>query len=108
MKMFVAGEWIDKAQRIEVLNPYDSSVVDTVPRTELDDVERALESAGRGALIMAELSGYERSKILRRAADLRKVLHRGSSRRHHQCGNLPGGYHRGTVPAVIKVLATCS
>lgn len=70
MKMFLAGEWVDKPEKIEVLNPYDNSVVDTVPRVDLGDVERALASAERGATAMAKLSGYERWKILRRAADL--------------------------------------
>jgi len=68
MKMYVAGEWVDKAKKIDVVNPYDSSVVDTVPRGEAPDVERALESATRGAQVMARLPGYERWKILKQAA----------------------------------------
>ncbi|HEY7364967.1 MAG TPA: aldehyde dehydrogenase family protein [Methylomirabilota bacterium] len=70
MKMYVAGEWIDKAQRIEVRNPYDNSVIDTVPRAERADVERALQSAERGARTMARLTGYDRWKILKKAAEL--------------------------------------
>jgi acyl-CoA reductase-like NAD-dependent aldehyde dehydrogenase len=70
MKMYVAGEWIDKPQRIDVRNPYDNSVIDTVPRGDRGDVERALQSAERGAKTMAKLSGYDRWKILRKAADL--------------------------------------
>jgi len=37
MKMYVAGQWITKPQQIEVRNPYDNSVVDTVPRADLAD-----------------------------------------------------------------------
>jgi acyl-CoA reductase-like NAD-dependent aldehyde dehydrogenase len=70
MRMYVAGQWIDKPQTIPVENPYDKSVVDTVPRAERGDVERALESAARGAKVMARLSGLDRYKILRKAADL--------------------------------------
>ncbi len=70
MKMYVAGEWIDRPQKIEVLNPYDNSVIDTVPRGDRADVEQAIESAERGAKTMAKLSGYERWKILSRAAEL--------------------------------------
>ncbi len=70
MKMYVAGEWIDKPDRIEVRNPYDDSVIDTVPRADGGDVERALQSAERGARVMAKLSGHERWKILRKAAEL--------------------------------------
>jgi acyl-CoA reductase-like NAD-dependent aldehyde dehydrogenase len=68
--MYVAGQWIDKPQKIEVLNPYDNSVIDTVPRADRSDVEVALASAERGARAMAKLSGYERWKILKRAAEL--------------------------------------
>ncbi len=70
MKMYVAGQWIDKAQTINVLNPYDNSVIDTVPRADRSDVERALGSAVRGAQVMAKLPGYERWKILKKAAEI--------------------------------------
>ena len=70
MKMYVAGQWIDKSQKIEVRNSYDGSVIDTVPRAESADIERALQSAEQGARAMAKLTSYERWKILRRAADL--------------------------------------
>ncbi len=70
MKMYAAGQWIDKPKKIEVLNPYDNSVIDTVPHAEAADVNRALESAARGARAMAGLSGYERWKILKKAAEL--------------------------------------
>ncbi|MFQ5896948.1 MAG: aldehyde dehydrogenase family protein [Candidatus Methylomirabilia bacterium] len=70
MKMYVAGQWIDKPQKIGVVNPYDNSVIDTVPRADLGDVDRALASAERGAKAMAQLSGHERWKILTKAAQL--------------------------------------
>jgi acyl-CoA reductase-like NAD-dependent aldehyde dehydrogenase len=70
MRMYVAGEWVSKPETIPVENPYDRSVIDTVPRADRGDVERALESAVRGAKAMARLSGYDRFRILRKAADL--------------------------------------
>jgi acyl-CoA reductase-like NAD-dependent aldehyde dehydrogenase len=70
MRMFVAGNWLEKAQKIEVLNPFDTSVIDTVPRATLDDVEQALVSAVEGAKVMRRLSSYDRSLILKRAAEL--------------------------------------
>lgn len=70
MKMYVAGEWVDKPEKIEVRNPYDNAVIDTVPRADRGDVERALQSAERGARVMARLSGYDRWKILKKAAEL--------------------------------------
>ncbi|HWO43338.1 MAG TPA: aldehyde dehydrogenase family protein [Candidatus Eisenbacteria bacterium] len=70
MKIFVAGNWLDKPKKIEVRNPFDNTVIDTVPRADADDLERALEFARRGAKVMASLSGYERWRILRKAADM--------------------------------------
>lgn len=70
MKVFLAGQWVDKTKKIEVKNPFDDAVIDTVPRAEADDLEKALAFAERGAKIMAKLSSYDRWKILRKAADL--------------------------------------
>lgn len=70
MKMYVGGAWSDGQSSMEVRNPFDGSVVDTVPRGTADDVDRALASATRGARVMAELTGYERYQMLHRVADL--------------------------------------
>ena len=70
MKIFLEGQWVDKSNKIEVRNPYDNSVIDTVPRADGGDVERALSFAERGAKVMAKLSGYDRWRILRKAADI--------------------------------------
>ena len=70
MKIFLAGNWADTPRKIDVNNPYDNSVIDTVPRAGSAEVEKALDFAERGAKVMAKLSGYERWKILRKAADL--------------------------------------
>jgi acyl-CoA reductase-like NAD-dependent aldehyde dehydrogenase len=70
MKMYVGTEWVDKPKTIPVINPYDGSQIDTVPRADADDIERALATAVRGARAMRKLTGYERYQILRKAADL--------------------------------------
>ncbi|MCE2413679.1 aldehyde dehydrogenase family protein [Candidatus Poribacteria bacterium] len=70
MQMHVGGEWIDKSDKIDVLSPFDGSVVDTVPRGDANDVETAIQTAERGAKIMAGMTGYERYEILRKVADL--------------------------------------
>ncbi len=70
MRLYIAGEWIEKPEKIEVINPFDGSVVDTVPRGDLSDVDRVLDGAVRGAKIMAKVPGYERYRILKKAADL--------------------------------------
>lgn len=68
MRMFVRGEWIAGEAQFEVTNPYDGSVLDTVPRATPADVEAALCGAAEGAEIMRRLPGYERYQILHRAA----------------------------------------
>jgi acyl-CoA reductase-like NAD-dependent aldehyde dehydrogenase len=70
MKIFLAGNWIDTPKKIEVKNPFDNSVIDTVPRADAVAMEKALVFAERGAKVMAKLSSYDRWKILRKAADL--------------------------------------
>ncbi|MGD9857480.1 MAG: aldehyde dehydrogenase family protein [Planctomycetaceae bacterium] len=70
MKMFVAGSWIETAESIDVVNPFDGSVIDTVPRAGARDVDRALATLVEGARAMRALSAYERSLILERAAAL--------------------------------------
>ena len=72
MKMFVAGNWIDKPEKMEVRNPFDQSVVDTVPKADAADVERALAGAVEGAKIMRAMPGYERYQILNKASRLMK------------------------------------
>jgi len=70
MKMFLAESWQDRLEKIEVLNPYDGQTVDTVPKASLSDVETALKSASQGTQPMRKLSGFDRFKILKRAAEL--------------------------------------
>jgi glyceraldehyde-3-phosphate dehydrogenase (NADP+) len=68
--MYIAGRWLETNDKIEVLNPFDGSVVDTVPNAGPKEVELALASAARGAGVMAALPGYERYRILMNAAEL--------------------------------------
>jgi glyceraldehyde-3-phosphate dehydrogenase (NADP+) len=70
MKIFLAGNWIDKPNKFEVRNPFDNSIIDTVPKADSGDVETALAFAERGAKVMAKLASYDRWRILRKAADL--------------------------------------
>jgi acyl-CoA reductase-like NAD-dependent aldehyde dehydrogenase len=60
MKIFLAGNWVDKPKKIEVRNPFDNSVFETVPRADAEDLEKALAYAERGTKVMAKLSSYER------------------------------------------------
>ena len=48
MKMILAGERVDRDETIEVVDPYDGSVIDTVPSASADDVRAAIDAAVEG------------------------------------------------------------
>ena len=70
MKMLVDGKWVGSEDTIPVEDPYSGEVVDTVPRGTRDDVERAVTSALEGFEANRGLPSRERSRILRRTAEL--------------------------------------
>ena len=70
MKMYIGGQWVSRPEETPVRNPFNQSIVDTVPRGTAADVEQAIASAARGAAVMGKMPGYERYMILRRTADL--------------------------------------
>ncbi len=70
MRMFLKGEWVDRDARIEVRNPFNGAVIDTVPQATSQDVDAAVSGAVAGAKAMRDLPAYDRFKILRRAADM--------------------------------------
>jgi glyceraldehyde-3-phosphate dehydrogenase (NADP+) len=70
MKMWVGGRWANGAVNEDVLSPYSNQSVGTVPVAELNDVERAIDSAVLGAREMAMLRAWQRCSILNKAADL--------------------------------------
>src|SRR5687768_1705445 len=69
MRNFFGGQWQDRAARIEVRNPYDGTIVDTVPQATPADAAAAIAGAVEGAAAMRKMPGHERFQILRRAAD---------------------------------------
>ena len=70
MKMYLGGRWVDKSKKVPVINPYDGSEIDTVPRGDAGDVNDAVTSAKAGATAMAGLTAHERYTILRKVADM--------------------------------------
>jgi len=70
MRMFLCGQWQDRPEKIPVTNPYNGTVIDTVPRGTATDVDQALGTLVEGAALMRKMPAYDRSQILRRAAGL--------------------------------------
>ncbi len=65
--MRIAGKRVDAADRIEVRNPYDNTVVGTVPAARPEHVRDAFAKA---KAFKPKLTRYERQQILLRTADL--------------------------------------
>jgi len=70
MKMIIGGKLVDKEKKINVLNPEDESIIDTVPAADNSDVETAFKIAKEGAVEMEKLSAYDRYSILLKAAEI--------------------------------------
>jgi glyceraldehyde-3-phosphate dehydrogenase (NADP+) len=68
MKMLLDGEWVDREEKIEVRDPFDDSVIDTVPSATDMDVERALEASVRGFEIARKMSVFDRAQVLFKTA----------------------------------------
>lgn len=66
--MLLAGSWVERNGVIEVVDPDDDGVVDTVPLATTQDVERALAAAERGARTARALPAYRRFEVLQEAA----------------------------------------
>jgi succinate-semialdehyde dehydrogenase / glutarate-semialdehyde dehydrogenase len=71
-QLFINGFWKESSSgaTLPVLNPATGEVISTVAHAESPDLELALNAAYRGFLTWRKVSAFERSKIMRRAADL--------------------------------------
>jgi putative phosphonoacetaldehyde dehydrogenase len=65
--MRIAGKRVETGERIDVLNPYDGTVVGTIPAARPEHVRAAFAKA---KAFKPKLTRYERQKILLRTADL--------------------------------------
>lgn len=70
MKMFLAGQWVDRPEKIEVSNPYDATVIDSVPKATAADAERAIAAAAQAAPRIRKIPGYDRYRILHKASEI--------------------------------------
>ncbi|MBY0335031.1 MAG: NAD-dependent succinate-semialdehyde dehydrogenase [Acetobacteraceae bacterium] len=70
--LHIAGEWRggEGGRVIDVLNPANEEVIGTVAHASRADLDAALAAAERGFAAWKKVSPYERSKTMRKAADL--------------------------------------
>ena len=70
MRMLIDGEWVDRNEKINVVDPYDGKIIDTVPRGAASDVQKAVAAAVEGFQICRKLPTHQRVDILRKAAEI--------------------------------------
>ncbi|WP_269932772.1 NAD-dependent succinate-semialdehyde dehydrogenase [Aminobacter sp. HY435] len=72
VKLFIDGKWTaaEGGKTIDVYNPATNEKIGTVASASKADLDRALAAADRGFRVWRKVSPYDRSKVLRRAADL--------------------------------------
>jgi acyl-CoA reductase-like NAD-dependent aldehyde dehydrogenase len=66
-KLFVAGEWIETGDWIDVRSPYSGDVVGRVAKGGADETRRAIDAAER-ALLESPLPAHKRAEILVKVA----------------------------------------
>jgi len=66
--MLLNGKWVSLSQTIEVRNPQDNSLVDTVPRGTSADMDAAIEAAVAGFKRARAMPVHQRMEILHKTA----------------------------------------
>src|SRR5580658_9996014 len=71
-QLFINGSWTDSQSgaTLSVLNPATAEKIATVSNAQRADLDLALDAAQKGFYAWRKISAYERSKIMRKAADL--------------------------------------
>jgi succinate-semialdehyde dehydrogenase/glutarate-semialdehyde dehydrogenase len=72
LALFIDGKWLDGSGRKgeDVVNPATGKVLAKLPHANKADLDAALAAAEKGFATWKVLSAYDRSKIMRKAADL--------------------------------------
>jgi glyceraldehyde-3-phosphate dehydrogenase (NADP+) len=102
--MYIAGKWAETRTVREVRNPFDGTVVDTVPLAGPGEIEAALCSAARGARAMAALPAYRRHAILLKTAQLLEARAEEFARTLTREMGKPIGESRGEVGRAVQTL----
>ena len=72
VQLYINGEWRNarSGRSSPVLNPATEEVIGTFAHAGKDDLDEALEAADKGFALWKKVSAFERSKLMRKAADL--------------------------------------
>jgi acyl-CoA reductase-like NAD-dependent aldehyde dehydrogenase len=68
-RVLIGGEWVgDDRKGIDVVNPYDGSVIGIVPEATDEDLDKAVLSARKGFDAISAMPAFRRSEILAKTA----------------------------------------
>jgi len=72
VSLFIDGAWTKAAsgRTIDVVNPATGDRIGSVAHAERADLDRALEAAEKGFRTWRKVSAFDRSKVMRKAADI--------------------------------------
>lgn len=72
VSLFIDGTWgpASGGRTIAVINPATGDTIGTVPHASIADLDRALEAADKGFRTWRKVSAFDRSKLMRKAADI--------------------------------------
>ncbi|UCG30268.1 MAG: aldehyde dehydrogenase family protein [candidate division WOR-3 bacterium] len=68
--MFIKGKRISRDKKVEVINPFNDQVIETLGMSESADVNEAVAIAKKGFDILKKMPAGERSKILEKTAHI--------------------------------------
>lgn len=69
-RLLIGGVWTgENLPGIDVVNPYDDSILGVVPEARSEEVESAVAAARKGFAEISNMPAYRRSEILARTAD---------------------------------------
>ncbi|MBV9347505.1 MAG: NAD-dependent succinate-semialdehyde dehydrogenase [Pseudolabrys sp.] len=77
LKLYIDGKWLNGEGRKseDVINPATGKVLAKLPHASKADLDAALAAAEKGFKVWKAMSAYDRSKIMRKAADLLRERH---------------------------------
>ncbi len=72
VKLLIDGQWRDAAdgRKIDVLDPATNEVIGTVAHASKAELDEALAAVDKGFRVWSQTSAFERSKLMRKAANL--------------------------------------
>lgn len=72
VSLLIDGQWLPatSGRTLAVVNPASGDTIGTVAHAERADLDHALAAADKGFRVWRRVSAYDRSKVMRKAADL--------------------------------------